>query len=106
MNDKYRVSGNKSISREDIENSMERCKEIDSKSWLKSLGETYYVIEINGRYYDGEFVVVGDADFAGKNIQTSESLLECERFNRYEKAKSLADKYNCNVRKVIVKVEE
>ncbi|WP_204256379.1 hypothetical protein [Mammaliicoccus sciuri] len=81
-------------------------KEIDPKLWLQSLGETYYVVERDNRYVDGVFSVFAETRNAEKEISTTESLLECDRYDAYDQAKEFADKYNCNVRKVIVKVEE
>ncbi|MDT0702007.1 hypothetical protein RM652_02675 [Mammaliicoccus sciuri] len=81
-------------------------EEIDPKPWLQSLGETYYVVERNNRYVDGVFSVFAETRVAEKEISTTISLLECDRYETYEQAKEFADKYNCNVRKVIVKVEE
>lgn len=81
-------------------------EEIDPKPWLQSLGETYYVVERNNRYVDGVFSVFAETRVAEKEISTTDSLLECDRYNTIEEAQEFADKYNCNVRKVIVKVEE
>lgn len=81
-------------------------EEIDPKPWLQSLGETYYVVERNNRYVDGVFSVFAETRIAEKEISTTNSLLECDRYNTREEAQEFADKCNCNVRKVIVKVEE
>ncbi|MEB6263627.1 hypothetical protein [Mammaliicoccus sciuri] len=81
-------------------------EEIDPKPWLQSLDETYYVVERNNRYVDGVFSVFAETRIAEKEISTTNSLLECDRYNTREEAQEFADKYNCNVRKVIVKVEE
>ena len=68
--------------------------------------ETYYVVERNNRYVDGVFSVFAETRVAEKEISTTESPLKCDRYDTYEEAQEFADKYNCNVRKVIVKVEE
>ncbi|MES5936712.1 MULTISPECIES: hypothetical protein [Mammaliicoccus] len=68
--------------------------------------ETYYVVERNNRYVDGVFSVFAENRVAEKGISTTESPLKCDRYDTYEEAKEFADKYDCNVRKVIVKVEE
>lgn len=81
-------------------------EEIDPKPWLQSLGETYYVVERNNKYVDGVFSVFAETRIAEKEISTTNSLLECDRYDTYDQAKEFADKYNFNVRKVIVKVEE
>ncbi|MEB8131538.1 hypothetical protein [Mammaliicoccus sciuri] len=68
--------------------------------------ETYYVVERFDRYVDGVFTVyAGDVAYE-KQLTTTKSLLECDRYNTREEAQEFADKYNCNVRKVIVKVED
>lgn len=83
------------------------CKDtIDPKPWLKSLGETYYVVERFDRYVDGVYSFFASEEPYEKTVRTTESLLDCYRYETYEQAKEFADKYNCNVRKVIVKVEE
>lgn len=68
--------------------------------------ETYYVVEVNGRYVDGVFTVYASNVAYEKQLTTTKSLLECDRYETYEEAKEFAEKYNCTVRKVIVKVEE
>lgn len=68
--------------------------------------ESYYVVERDNRYVDGVFSIFAETRIAKKEISTTESLLECDRYDSYEEAQEFADKYNCNVRKVIVKVEE
>lgn len=73
---------------------------------IYSANESYYVVERNNRYVDGVFSVFAETRVAEKEISTTESLLECDRYNTREEAEEFADKYNCNVRKVIVKVEE
>lgn len=81
-------------------------EEIDPKPWLESLGETYYVVERFDRYVDGVFSMFAENRHIEKEVSTTKSLLECDRYDTYEEAKEFADKYDCNVRKVIVKVEE
>ncbi|WP_239733799.1 hypothetical protein [Mammaliicoccus sp. M-M49] len=68
--------------------------------------EIYYVVEKFGRYADGVFTVYANDVAYEKQLTTTKSLLECDRYETYEQAKEFADKYDCNVRKVIVKVEE
>lgn len=70
------------------------------------INETYYVVERDNRYVDGVFSVFAETRIAEKEISTTNSLLECDRYNTREEAQEFADKYNCNVRKVIVKAEE
>jgi len=68
--------------------------------------ETYYVVERFDRYVDGMFSFFASEEPYEKTVRTTESLLDCYRYETYEQAKEFADKYDCNVRKVIVKVEE
>lgn len=68
--------------------------------------ETYYVVEKNGRYVIGIFSVFASNAHISEEVSTTVSLIDCIRYKTYEQAKEFADKYNCNVRKVIVKVEE
>ncbi|WP_305751843.1 hypothetical protein [Mammaliicoccus sciuri] len=81
-------------------------EEIDTKPCLQSLGKTYYVVERFDRYVDGVYSFFASEEPYEKTVRTTDSLLECDRYETYEQAKEFADKYNCNVRKVIVKVEE
>lgn len=67
--------------------------------------ETYYVVEKFGRYVDGVHTFYVDDAVYEKTVTTTKSLLECYRYNTREEAQEFADKYNCNVRKVIAKVE-
>lgn len=78
----------------------------DPKPWLQSLGETYYVVESDNRYVDGVRTIYVDDNLYEVQISTTKSLLECDRYSTREEAQEIADKYFCNVRKVIVKVEE
>lgn len=73
---------------------------------IYSANESYYVVERNNRYVDGVFSVFAETRIAKREISTTDSLLECDRYNTREEAQEFADKYNCNVRKVILKVEE
>lgn len=68
--------------------------------------ESYYVVEKFDRYVDGVFTVYANDVAYEKQLTTTKSLLNCDRYETYEQAKEFADKYDCNVRKVIVKVEE
>lgn len=68
--------------------------------------ETYYVVERDNRYVDGVFSMFAENRHIEKEVSTTKSLLECDRYKTYEEAQEFADKYDCNVRKVIVKVEE
>lgn len=81
-------------------------EEIDPKPCLQSLGETYYVVEKFDRYVDGVFTVYANDVAYEKQLTTTKSLLECDRYVTREEAQEFADKYDCNVRKVIVKMEE
>lgn len=67
--------------------------------------ESYYVVERDNRYVDGVFSMFADNAQIEKEVSTTKSLLECDRYITREKAQEFADKYNCNVRKVVVKVE-
>ena len=68
--------------------------------------ETYYVVEKFDRYVNGVFTVYASNVAYEKQLTTTKSLLDCYRYETYEQAQEFADKYDCNVRKVIVKVEE
>ena len=68
--------------------------------------ETYYVVEVNGRYYENETVLYSDNEIFEHSVRTTRSLLECERFYSEADAQETADKHGFVVRKVIVKVEE
>ncbi|WP_204253897.1 hypothetical protein [Mammaliicoccus sciuri] len=68
--------------------------------------ETYYVVERFDRYVDGVFTIYAGSVAYDKQLTTTKSLLDCYRYDTYEETKEFADKYDCNVRKVIVKVEE
>ena len=67
--------------------------------------ETYYVVEVNSRYYENETVVYSDNEIFEHIVRTTKSLLECKRFYSKEDAQEIADKHGFVVRKVIVKVE-
>lgn len=73
---------------------------------IYSANESYYVVEKFGRYVDGVYSFFASEEPYEKTVRTIDSLLECDRYETYEQAKEFADKYNCNVRKVIVKVED
>ena len=68
--------------------------------------ETYYVVEVNGRYYENETVLYSDNEIFEHSVRTNKSLLECKRFYSKEDAQEISDKHGFVVRKVIVKVEE
>lgn len=68
--------------------------------------ETYYVVEVNGRYYENETVLYSDNEIFEHSVRTTKSLLECKRFYSKADAQETADKHGFVVRKVIVKVEE
>ena len=68
--------------------------------------ENYYVAEKFDRYVIGVHSFYIDNNLYEETVTTTKSLLECERYETYKQAQEFADKYNCNVRKVIVKVEE
>ena len=67
--------------------------------------ETYYVVEVNGRYYENETVLYSDNEIFEHSVRTTKSLLECKRFYSKADAQETADKHGFVVRKVIVKVE-
>lgn len=73
--------------------------------WSEDNMETYYVVARNNRYVDGVHTTYGDSTVYEVSVTTTKSLLDCNRYETYEEAKEFADKYNCTVRKVIVKVE-
>lgn len=73
---------------------------------IYSANESYYVVEKFDRYVDGVFTVYANDVAYEKQLTTTKSLLECDRYVTREEAQEFADKYDCNVRKVIVKVEE
>lgn len=106
MDDKFQRGISKSISEEEFERLVKKAEEINPKPWLKALGETYYVVEKFNRYVDGVHTTYGDSTVYEVSVTTTKSLLDCNRYETYEEAKEFADKYNCTVRKVIVKVEE
>lgn len=81
-------------------------EEIGAKPCLKSLGETYYVVEVNGKYYKNETVLYSHTEIFQHSVYTDKSLLECKRFYSKEDAQKIANKHGFAVRKVIVKVEE
>lgn len=68
--------------------------------------ETYYVVEVNGRYYKNDTVIYSDVELYEHSVYTTKSLLECKRFYSKADAQETADKHGFVVRKVIVKVEE
>ncbi|WP_301420043.1 hypothetical protein [Mammaliicoccus lentus] len=67
--------------------------------------DTYYVVEVNGRYYENETVLYSDAEIFEHNVSTTKSLLECKRFYSKEDAQEIADKHGFAVRKVRVECE-
>ena len=67
--------------------------------------ETYYVVEVNGRYYENETVLYSDNEIFEHSVRTNKSLLECERFYSKADAQETADKHGFVVRKVIVECE-
>ena len=67
--------------------------------------ETYYVVEVNGRYYENETVLYSDNEIFEHSVRTTKSLLECKRFYSKEDAQETADKHGFVVRKVIVECE-
>ena len=73
---------------------------------IYSANEYYYVVEVNGRYYENETVLYSDNEIFEHSVRTTKSLLECKRFYSKEDAQEIADKHGFVVRKVIVKVEE
>lgn len=73
---------------------------------VNTTNEFYYVVERDNRYVDGVFSMFADNAQIEKEVSTTKSLLECDRYDTREKAQEFADKYNCNVRKVIVKIED
>lgn len=68
--------------------------------------ETYYVVEVSGRYFENETVLYSDSEIFEHSVRTTKSLLECKRFHSKTKTQETADKHGFKVRKVIVKVEE
>lgn len=73
---------------------------------VNATNEFYYVVEVNGRYYENETVLYSDNEIFEHSVRTTKSLLECKRFYSKEDAQEIADKHGFVVRKVIVKVEE
>ena len=73
---------------------------------ISTTNESYYVVEVNGRYYENETVLYSDNEIFEHSIRTTKSLLECKRFYSKDDAQETADKHGFVVRKVIVKVEE
>ena len=73
---------------------------------ISTTNESYYVVEVNGRYYENETVLYSDNEIFEHSVRTTKSLLECKRFYSKEDAQETADKHGFVVRKVIVKVEE
>ena len=86
------------------------CSNCISTNYYGSNGgvrmETYYVVEVNGRYYENETVLYSDNEIFEHSVRTTKSLLECKRFYSKADAQEIADKHGFVVRKVIVKVEE
>ena len=68
--------------------------------------ETYYVVEVNGRYFENETVLYSDNEIFEHSVRTTKSLLECKRFYSKADAQETSDKHGFVVRKVIVKVEK
>ena len=73
---------------------------------ISTTNESYYVVEVNGRYYENETVLYSDNEIFEHSVRTTKSLLECKRFYSKADAQETADKHGFVVRKVIVKVEE
>ena len=73
---------------------------------ISTTNESYYVVEVNGRYYENETVLYSDNEIFEHSVRTTRSLLECKRFYSKADAQETADKHGFVVRKVIVKVEE
>lgn len=67
--------------------------------------ETYYVVEVNGRYYENETVLYSDTEIFEHSVSTTKSLLECKRFYSKADAQKTADKHGFVVRKVKVECE-
>lgn len=65
--------------------------------------ETYYIVEVKGRYYEMVVEVMSDIELYTKIVETTDSLLECKRFQSYEEAKSISDKYDGKVKRVVIK---
>lgn len=42
--------------------------------------ETYYVVEVNGRYYENDARVMSGTELHEHTVSTTDSLLECKRF--------------------------
>ncbi|WP_436894724.1 hypothetical protein [Mammaliicoccus sciuri] len=89
-----------------LEHTKQASMLIPPMSEQSDANETYYVVERFDRYVDGVFTVYANDVAYEKQLTTTKSLLDCDRYNTYEEAQEFANKYNCNVRKVIVKVEE
>ena len=73
---------------------------------ISTTNESYYVVEVNSRYYENETVLYSDNEIFEHSVRTTKSLLECKRFYSKADAQETADKHGFVVRKVIVKVEE
>ena len=67
--------------------------------------ETYYVVEVNGRYFENETVLYSDNEIFEHSVRTTKSLLECKRFYSEADAQEIAGKHGFVVRKVRVECE-
>ena len=72
---------------------------------VNATNEFYYVVEVNGRYYENETVLYSDNEIFEHSVRTNKSLLECRRFYSKADAQEIADKHGFVVRKVIVECE-
>ena len=72
---------------------------------IYSKNESYYVVEVNGRYYENETVLYSDNEIFEHSVRTTKSLLECKRFYSEADAQETADKHGFLVRKVRVECE-
>lgn len=89
-----------------LEHTKQASMLIPPMSEQSDANETYYVVERFDRYVDGVYSFFASEEPYEKTVSTTKSLLDCYRYDTYEEAKEFADKYDCKVRKVIVKVEE
>ena len=72
---------------------------------ISTTNESYYVVEVNGRYYENETVLYSDNEIFEHSVCTTRSLLECKRFHSKTDAQETADKHGFVVRKVRVECE-
>lgn len=106
INDQYGEQLNKDDWNLIFEHTKSESYLIPPMSEQRDIKETYYVVERFDRYVDGVYSFFASEEPYEKTVRTTDSLLECDRYETYEQAKEFADRYDCNVRKVIVKVEE